>query len=135
METIYFLIFVGVCAFLVVWATNKSSRKADLAKKRKTGRTTAAQSDKLAHPLDNRLAHKEEIWEQRRKHATKGFTATQNFIPKSSGAEPEYDGYSRRDRHHLTNTGHVKEETHEDRAKEPSMSSVEFESGKHAART
>jgi hypothetical protein len=109
MEAIYFLIFIGVCAFLVVWATHRSNNKADLAKKRKVVKKEAPGSDRLAHPLDNRLAHKEEIWEQRRKHASKDLSATQSFIPKSVSNTPQYDGYSRRDRHHLTNTGHVKE--------------------------
>ena len=109
MEAIYFLIFIGVCAFLVVWATRNSNNKADLAKKHKVAKKETSRSDKLAHPLDNRLAHKEEIWERRRKHAQKDLSATQSFIPKSVSDEPSYDGYSRRDRHHLTNTGHVKE--------------------------
>ena len=62
--------------------------------------------------MDSPLSHKEELWERRRNQAAKDFTAVQLFVPKSEATdEPEYDGYSRRDRHHVTKTSHVAEET------------------------
>ncbi len=114
METIYFLIFVGVCAFAVVWVTRTSKAKTDLAPKRKA-KAAKASSDKLATPLDNRLSHREQIWETRRNRATKGFVENQTFVPKSlAGDAPLYDGYSRRDRHHVAPTGKAKEHIHAD---------------------
>lgn len=101
METIWFLIFIGICAFLVVWASFRSKSKTDLAARR---------AKKLEHPVDNRLAHKEKIWDERRKAAAEGTAPKQSFALKSEGTEPEYDGYSRRDRHHLTSAEHVKKE-------------------------
>jgi hypothetical protein len=114
METIYFLIFVGLCAFGVVWVT-RSRSKIDLAPKRKA-RAAKAASDKLATPLDNRLSHKEQIWETRQTRASKGFTEDQTFVPKSvAGDAPQYDGYSRRDRHHVAPTGKAKEHIHDEK--------------------
>ena len=111
METIFFLIFVGVCAILVVWAIRRPGGKSELGARRKK-RLGKTEADKLTVPFDNRLSHREAIWEQRREQASQDFMAKQSFIPKSAGTTPEYDGYSRRDRHHVTPTGNVKEEAH-----------------------
>ena len=112
METIYFLVFIGVCAFAVVWATRRSKTGTDLGSRRTPTRNNL-HSDKLLTPGNNRLAHKNELWEARRKHATKGINSRQQFIPKSEAAkEAQYDGYSRRDRHHVSPTEAVKEEAH-----------------------
>ena len=127
METIYFLMFVGVCVVLAIWAMNKPGKKTNLASRTPTT-WTGAKSDKLAPPLDSRLSHKEEIWALRRKHASEGIAAKQSFIPKSAGKAPEYDGYSRRDRHHLTRSGHVKEEAHIDDRVELAKTRIKFES-------
>jgi hypothetical protein len=117
METIYFLIFVGVCAFAVVWATRSSKSKTNLAAKSSANRDRKS-SEKLMAPSDSRLAHRELIWEERRKRAARGYTPKQTFVPKSvAGTSPEYDGYSRRDRHHVAPTGAVKEEAHIDDGK------------------
>ncbi len=67
-----------------------------------------------ATPGNNLLADNQKIWNSRRKHAAHigkkaaGSSALQNF-----GEEPAYDGYSRRDRHHLL-PAHVQEEKHID---------------------
>ena len=131
METIYFLMFVGVCVVLAIWAMNKPGKKTNLASRSPTT-WTGAKSDKLAPPLDSRLAHKEEIWALRRKHASEGIAAKQSFIPKSAGKVPEYDGYSRRDRHHVTAKEHIKDEAHIGDAKKPAVSSAGFKPGRHA---
>jgi hypothetical protein len=116
METIYFLVFVGVIAFAVVWAARKSNNdKKDLASKRKSKKANST-PDLLSTPAGTRLSRKDEIWELRREHASKDLSAAKRFVPKfESGAEPQYDGYSRRDRHHLTTVGKVAEESHTDK--------------------
>jgi hypothetical protein len=132
METIYFLIFVGVCACAVVWATRNTKKKTNLAARNKA-RQAKMSSDKLATPADARLAHKRQIWEARKHLVTEGYDGRQSFIPKSvAGGDPEYDGYSRRDRHHLTRSGHVKEEAHIDDRVELAKTRIKFESEKHS---
>ena len=135
METIYFLIFIGVCAFAVVWATRRSKTDTDLGTRRTPTRDKPP-SDKLLTPADNRLAHKKELWEARCKHATKGFSSDKPFIPKFEATkEAQYDGYSRRDRHHLTATEHVKEEAHIDADGDFSMTNIDFDSKQHASQS
>ena len=135
METIYFLIFIGVCAFAVVWATRRSKAGTDLGSRRTSARNIVT-SDKLVTPVDNRLAHKNELWEARRKQATKGCNSRKKFIPKFEAAkEAQYDGYSRRDRHHLTSTEHVKQEAHIEGHGDFSMTSADFDSKEHASQT
>ena len=132
METIYFLIFIGVCVVLAIWAMHKPGKKTNLASRGPIPRT-GLKSDKLAPPLDSRLSNKNEIWALRRKQASEGYAAKQSFIPKSAGKEPEYDGYSRRDRHHVTSKEHIKEEAHVEDAKKPAVTSATFKPGQHAA--
>ena len=135
METIYFLIFIGVCAIAVVWATRGSKRHTDLGSRRKPTRNKLS-SDKLLTPADNRLAHKNELWEARRNQATKGLRSRQQFIPRFEAAkEAQYDGYSRRDRHHVTPSEAVKEEAHIEGHGDFSMSSNDFDSKEHASQT
>ena len=135
METIYFLMFIGVCAFAVVWATRRSKTNTDLGSRRTPTRNNL-HSDKLHTPTNNRLAHKKELWEARRKHATKGIGSRKQFIPKFEAAkEAQYDGYSRRDRHHVTPTEAVKEEAHIEGHGDFSMSSTDFDPKEHASQT
>lgn len=131
METVYFLVFIGVIAIAVVWATQASKRKTDLAAKRKARRLRQP-SAKLTTPHDTTLTDREQIWELRRNRASKGYVE-QNFIPKSEAkTATEYDGYSRRDRHHLTTSGVVKKEKHIEDLDELKMRSIKFEGSKHA---
>ena len=135
METIYFLIFIGICAFAVVWVTRRSKSETNLTSRRSPDRNKKS-VDKLLTPADNRLAHKKELWEARRKHATKGFSSRKQFVPRFEATkEAEYDGYSRRDRHHLTASEHVKEEAHIEGHGDFSMTSIEIEQKKHASQT
>lgn len=109
METVYFLVFIGICAIAVVWATRRSQSPTNLAGNNKTKSTPA--SNKLHQPVDNRLAHRDQLWKARRDRTSKGYIEHQSFVPKSeSHGAPEYDGYSRRDRHHLTKSGQVRED-------------------------
>jgi len=133
METIYFLIFIGVCAFVVVWATRRSKSETHLASRRHSKKARLV-NDSLTTPISNRLSHKEEIWDRRRKQATKGFSTPQKFVPKFEAAQAaEYDGYSRRDRHHVTASEHVKTEAHIEGHGDFSMTSVEFDSKEQAS--
>jgi len=135
METIYFLMFIGACAFAVVWAMRRSKTDTGLGSRRTPTRNNL-HSDKLHTPTNNRLAHKKELWEARREHATKGIGSRKQFVPRFEAArEAEYDGYSRRDRHHLTASEHVKEEAHIEGHGDLSMSSSEFDSKEHASQT
>ena len=135
METIYFLVFIGVCAFAVVWATRRSKTGTDLGSRRAPTHNNL-HSDKLQVPANNRLAHKKELWEARCKHATKGIGSGERFIPKFEAAkEAQYDGYSRRDRHHVSPTEAVKEEAHIEGLGDFSMSSIDLDMKEHASQT
>lgn len=124
MEIAVFFAFIAVCALALLWASRKSKSEADLMRKQRLARSTRA--DKLVSPRDSLLAHRDEVWQNRRKHATVGVTATNRFVPKSETIDaPEYDGYSRRDRHHVRErTAKVKE----DHPEELLMTAVQFHS-------
>jgi hypothetical protein len=132
MEIAFFLTFVGVCAMLVIWATRKSRDESNVARDRRLNPVRKARAEKLETPVDNLLSHREEIWQSRRKKGKSGVLRTNRFIPRSeSSGDPEYDGFSRRDRHHVrSRTAQVKEEGH--LADGPAMTSIEFESEEHA---
>jgi hypothetical protein len=135
MEIIYFLIIIGVSAFAVLWAMRKSKTRTGLA-----GRSVLTKAkpsnELLATPADTLFSHKKKLWATRRKQTTKGFSNPRRFIPRSEAAkESKYDGFSRRDRHHLATTGEVKEEAHDVELAEPKMTSVEFDSKKHDSQT
>jgi len=105
MGTIYFLICIGLLAFVVVWVTRKSS--VDLGRNKSVNQP----AEKLLPVSHDRLSHKEEVWAARREQVRKDFSRPKKIIPKSDArAEREYDGYSRRDRHHLTPAGQVADE-------------------------
>ena len=106
MNTVIFLIFVGVCAFVAVWLTR---RPGNTGKSQDRVKPT---SEKLTPTSHDRLSHKEEIWEARRQFAQKNLSSVQRYVPKSEASDqPEYDGFSRRDRHHLTPAGQIKKES------------------------
>lgn len=112
METLIFLLFIGICIGIFALAARKSKYKKDLARRRSHDGFRKP-AEKSLHSLDSRLANKDEIWKARQKLASEGLAATKLFVPKSElEAESQYDGYSRRDRHHLTKTANVKEEGH-----------------------
>jgi hypothetical protein len=113
MEIIYFLIIIGICAFAVVWAMRKSKTETDLSG-RSVPTKAETSNELLTTPADTLFSHKKKLWETRRKHATKGFSNSKRFVPRFEAAqESKYDGYSRRDRHHVATTREVKEEAHD----------------------
>jgi len=109
METIYFFLFIGACIGIFALAARKSKSKKDL-ERRRSHITSGPESGKMQL---RRLVNKEEIWKARQRHASEGYTPRKSFVPKSElKGEAEYDGYSRRDRHHLTKAANIKEEAH-----------------------
>ena len=133
METVYFLIFIGVIAFAVVWLTRRPKTDRELAA-RKARKEFAETDTLLKTPAGHRLSRKDELWEERRKYARTGVHAPGKFVPKfETWEESQYDGYSRRDRHHVTATEHVKKEAHVDEVDELVMPSAESGSKEHAS--
>ena len=127
MGTIYFLIIIGLGAFAVVWASRRSNAVHDL-KKKPASMSAMQPFEKLTPTSHDVLSRKEDIWEARRSHTQKQFSTRQQFVPKSEASEePQYDGYSLRDRHHLIPKGQVAEEAHiDDRGETPSKSNIDF---------
>lgn len=132
MEIIYFISFIVACSFLLMWATGKSKKRKNTKQglKRKP-RVNKEQSDRLTAPSNYLLANRDDLWQKRREHAADDVIATNRFVPKSvSAGETEYDGFSRRDRHHVVvGTAHIKKEDHID---EPAIKSSDYEKGKAA---
>lgn len=126
-EIVVFFVFIAVCGFALVWASRKTKSEDDLAHKQRVARR-----NKLLAPRDTVMAHKEEVWTSRRQHATVGVTATNRFVPKSETSDvPEYDGFSRRDRHHVRErTAQVKE----DHPEELLMTAIQIHSDEERAR-
>ena len=133
MEIVVFFVFIAVCAFALVWASRKTRSESELARMKRQDRNKSS-ADKLAAPRDNLLSHNDQIWQSRRQHATTGVEATNRFIPKSEASgTPEYDGYSRRDRHHVMDSNaHIKEERVE-QEEEFTMTAIDFEADEKAA--
>jgi hypothetical protein len=126
MEIVYFIAFIVVCAFLVIWGTGKSKKETELAQQRKA-KAKKSRSDLLATPADYTLSRPDQLWFTRKHASTLGVTRTNEFVPRSQASEPEYDGYSRRDRHHVLDPhAAIKKEG---RVEEPRMSSIEYKGG------
>jgi hypothetical protein len=109
-----FLLFIVVCFGFLMWLSSRSNGRKELSATRRQLKTS--KDDKLYTPADNVLAHRNRLWQERQRAARSDVTPTNRFTPKSESlGEPEYDGYSRRDRHHLTSgPTHVKDEGHAD---------------------
>jgi len=116
MEIIYFIMFVAACAILLMWAAGKSGSKRKQQAKNRAIRGKQKQADLLSTPSTYLLANRGEVWRQKRQKAAEDVIVTNRFVPKSvSAGEPEYDGFSRRDRHHVVvGTAHIKKEDHID---------------------
>jgi len=126
MNAIYFLIFIVVCIFAVAWAARTSKTKTDLTRQSKINGARHT-TEKLVTPPHIPLAHHDQIWERRKKRATVGVSDHPGFVPKSEASStPLYDGYSRRDRHHVSPEGAVKEEGHIEDRHGLTMTSIKF---------
>ena len=115
MEPILFIVFVAVCAFLLHRATRKSKEKVDADHYRKL-KERRSRAEQLETPAVYTLARPDQPWHTRRSPATVGRSQTEPFGLQSESHESEYDGYSRRDRHHVTEKAHIKDEAHLDDA-------------------
>jgi len=113
MEIVYFISFVVLCALILKWAFGRSAKKAELAQKRNKLRRKQ-QSELLSTPTSYVLSRGDEVWRKKREKGAEDVIVTNRFVPKSTSAgEPEYDGYSRRDRHHVVvGTAYIKDEDH-----------------------
>jgi hypothetical protein len=129
MEVIYFVAFVAMCAVILL-AVGRASRKkhAELARKQKE-ELKKAHFDKLSTPSNYLLARSHDIWHSKRNKAAEDVIVTNRYAPRSQSAgEAEYDGYSRRDRHHVfVGSAHIKEADH---VAEPRMSEIEYKESK-----
>lgn len=101
MKIVIFFIFVAVCALALLWASRKTKSETDL-ERRKRAHRNRHRAEKLVASSEALLSKNDAVWETRRHHATTGVDRINRFVPKSASAGvPEYDGYSRRDRHHV----------------------------------
>lgn len=101
MEIVIFFMFVAACALALLWASRKTKAENELARRKRAHRNRA-RSGKMTAGSEALMSSKTEAWNTRRHHAALGVQKVNKFAPKSeSGGVPEYDGYSRRDRHHI----------------------------------
>lgn len=130
MEIVYFIAFIVACAFLVIWSAGKSKKETELAQKRKA-KVKKSRAELLETPADYTLSRPDQLWFTRKSASALGVTPTNLFAPKSQAPEPEYDGYSRRDRHHVADpTATIKLES---RVDEPRIGSGEYKGGNLAS--
>lgn len=122
MNILIFLGFIAVCAIVLIWASNRrSARELELAQKRKA-KAKRVNTDLLRTPADYTLSRPDQSWRTRRHEPTTGVVATNAFAPRSEAPAPEYDGFSRRDRHHVRDrNARIKKESH---VEEPGMRTV-----------
>jgi hypothetical protein len=128
MEIVIFVSLVALVVIGLIWANSRSEKRPDAAQQRRE-QLRKARKELLETPANYTLSRPDQVWHTRRHGATMGVTRTNAFVARSLGQDPEYDGYSRRDRHHLhDHHAHIKTEAHA--AEEPRMGSVEYkESG------
>lgn len=114
MELFLFIVFVVACALLLFRASKKSKQKVDVDHERKA-KERQARAKLLETPAVYTLARPDQPWHTREKLANTGVEQTNVYEPRSESTGPEYDGYSRRDRHHITDLdAHIKDEGHID---------------------
>jgi hypothetical protein len=125
METLLFVAFVAVFGLIIFLPAHKSRKQTDL-RRRQRAQKASAQSNRLSTPADHLMAHKREVWQKRQQKVSREGTERPDFIPRFEKAgDGEYDGYSRRDRHHLTPTGSAKKQ--QPKEEEFTMTAVKFE--------
>jgi hypothetical protein len=126
MEIVYFIAFIVVCAALVMWGTGKSKKETELAQRRKA-KAKKSRAELLVTPSDYTLSRPDLLRYTRKNGDALGVTPTNLFAPKSQAPEPEYDGYSRRDRHHVRDpNAAVKKEA---QVEEPGIGRTEYKGG------
>lgn len=117
METTYFIVFVIACTVALGWFIARQGRaKKSAGRARLRQKAKKANADLLATPSSYVLSRNEEVWQSKRAKERDDVIVTNRFAPRSeSGGQPEYDGYSRRDRSHIVvGTAYIKKEDHID---------------------
>jgi FtsZ-interacting cell division protein ZipA len=130
MNILIFLGFIAVCAIVLMWANSRrTARELEMARKKKA-KAKRTNTDLLKTPADYTLSRPDQPWHARQHQPTTGVVATNAFAPKSEAPAPEYDGFSRRDRHHVRDrNARIKKESH---AEEPRMRTVGPSGGRTA---
>jgi hypothetical protein len=112
MEVFLFIVFVAICALLLYRATNNPKKDVDPGHQREQ-REGKAGRRRAKTPAAGTTARPGQPWHSRRHPASKGASRYVPPAPTPWSAEMEYDGYSRRDRHHvIKNKAHIKDEGH-----------------------
>jgi len=129
MEIVIFVSVVGAIVIGTLWMHRQSNKRPDPAHQRRE-QLKKSRKELLETPANYTLSRPDQPWHTRRRGATMGVNRTNAFVARSLGQDPEYDGYSRRDRHHvLDRNAHIKTEAHvkaEAPAEEPRMASIEY---------
>lgn len=126
METLLFVAFVAVFGLIVFLPVHKSRQQTELRRRQRAQKKETAISNRLSTPADNLMSHKREVWQKRQQKVRRDAAERPDFIPRFEKAKDgEYDGYSRRDRHHLTPTGSAKKQ--QSKEEEFTMTAVKFE--------
>jgi hypothetical protein len=111
MEVFLFIVFVAACALFLYWANNNSNKNVDRVHKREL-REPKSGAERLETPAVYTLGRPNQPWHTRGHPATTVDSKPDQQPPPKS-AELEYDGYSRRDRHHVIESkAHIKDEGH-----------------------
>ena len=125
MEIVIFVSIVALLAVGIAWFFLRTPKT--------KGRQSAAKhkqnlTDRLTTPSDYLLASRDHMLHRRRSTPADDVIATNRVAPRSqSHGQPEYDGYSRRDRNHVVvGTAHIKKE---DRVAKPAATSPEKKEG------
>ena len=116
MEIFYFIAFVVACVLVVAWMADKSKKRNARMAAKKKARVPTQRAELLTTPSNYLLANRDNVWQKKRHSATEDVIVTNRFVPRSkSRGEAEYDGFSRRDRHHVVvGTAYIKKEDHID---------------------
>lgn len=117
MEAILFFTFFAVAVSLLGYFLRRTSSAAKMKLARKEKAALMAKmprSEKLTTGGHNLLTSRDEVWRTRRQHVglvseSADKTVGQRYFAYKPDAEPEYDGYSRADRHRVT-PAHIKAE-------------------------
>lgn len=100
MELVLFIVFVAACGLVLYKVTRKSEKKVDAAHARKL-KERKARAQLLETPAVYTLARPDQPWHTRRQPAKRVGPRPEPFEPRFESNDPHYDGYSRRDRHHI----------------------------------
>ena len=117
METTFFIVFVIACTVALGWfIARQGKQKRTAGRTRLNQKTKKAKADLLATPSSYLLSRSDEVWQSKRAKDRDDVIATNRFAPRSeTSGQPEYDGYSRRDRSHIVvGTAYIKKEDHID---------------------